>query len=361
MWLVSARDRARCSGATGHPGRRAAAVTAAAAGLLLVAGCQFPGTSSYAGGPTASGTVTVVATPGVADAPLYMAIRGGLFRQAGLTVHVVSGESIRSEVAALRSGRADIAFGDYADMFYAQELKKSSPGLKIVANGYDAAPSTVEVLTLPGSHITSPSDLAGKVIGTPEPQEMGTGKPPGQPCSPCSKPYSLETVATWSVLSSDNVNPHSIAWLPMPASRLITALEKRHVDAILATEPTIYQAQSQLGAVPVLDSFTGATANLPLAGYFTSASYAKNHYAVLDAFRAALLKAQSDGTMAGPVQTALTHYAHMDVRTASLVTLGTYPTSLQSTDLQRLVNLMFNFNALPSSTLLSVSSMIPKG
>jgi NitT/TauT family transport system substrate-binding protein len=357
MWLVSARDRARCGGATARPGRRAAGVTAAAAGLLLVAGCHFPGTSSYAGGPTASGTVTVVATPGVADAPLYMAIRGGLFRQAGLTVHVVSGESIRSEVAALRSGRADIAFGDYADMFYAQELK-SSPGLKIVANGYDAAPSTVEVLTLPGSHITSPSDLAGKVIGTPEPQEMSAG----QACTaPCLKPYSLETVATWSVLSSDNVNPHSITWLPMRASRLITALEKRQVDAILATEPTIYQAQSQLGAVPVLDACTGATANLPLGGYFTSASYAKNHYAVLDAFRAALLKAQSDGTMAGPVQTALTHYAHMDVRTASLVTLGTYPTSLQSTDLQRLVNLMFNFNALPSSTLLSVSSMIPKG
>ena len=77
----------------------------AAAGLLLVAGCSALGTSSNASEPTASGTVTVVATPGVADAPLYIAIKDGLFRQAGLTVHVVPGESIRSEVAALQSGR----------------------------------------------------------------------------------------------------------------------------------------------------------------------------------------------------------------------------------------------------------------
>src|SRR5215469_10600494 len=62
MRLVSARDRARCGGATGRPGRRAAGVMAAAAGLLLVAGCHVLGTSSNSSGPTASGTVTVVAT-----------------------------------------------------------------------------------------------------------------------------------------------------------------------------------------------------------------------------------------------------------------------------------------------------------
>jgi NitT/TauT family transport system substrate-binding protein len=357
MWLVTARDRARCGGATGRPGRWAAGVTAAAAGLLLVAGCHFPGTSSYAGGPTASGTVTVAATPGVADAPLYIAIKDGLFRQAGLTVHVVSGDSVRSEVAALRGGQADVVFSDYADMFYAQE--KSSPHLNLVANGYDAAPSTVEILTLPGSHITSPKRLTGKIIGTAEPQEMGTGKPPGQPCSPCSKPYSEETIAAWSVLSSDSVNPQRISWLPMPASQLIGALQARRVSAILATEPTIYQAESVAGAVPVLDAATGATGALPLAGYFTSASYAKNHHAVLDAFRAALLKAQADASMAGPVQTALTQYAHLDARTASLVTLGTYPTSLQLPDLQSLAETMFTFGVLPTGPL-TVSSLVPK-
>jgi len=353
MWLVSARDWASGGGATGRPGRRAAGVMAAAAGLLLVAGCHVPGTSSYASGPTASGTVTVVATPGVADAPLYIGIRDGLFRQVGLTVHVVSTESVRSELAALASGSANIAFADYADMFYAQERSPAAGHLEIVANGYDAAPNTVEVLTLPrgpGS-ITSPAGLKNEVIGTPEPQLMA----PGQ-----AKPYSLETVAAWSVLSTDNVNPHSITWRPMPASSLINALQSRQVDAILATEPTIYQAESRAGAIPLLDVASGATANLPLAGYFTTASYVRHDPKVLDAFRAALLKAQADGTMSGPVQTALTRNAHMDSQTASLVTLGTYPTSLQPADLKMVAGMMFTFNMLPSGTL-TVSSMIPKG
>jgi len=318
------------------------------------------GNSSAAGEPTGSGTVTVTAPPGVADAPLYIAMKNGLFRQAGIHVRVLStkrlpGESsgalVRSEVSALTSGQADIAFSDYADMFYAQQAKPSL-GLKVMANGYDAAPSVMEVLTLPNSTITSPSDLAKKIIGTAEPQEMPFSN---------SKPYSLDTIATWSVLSSDNVDPTSIKWHHMPVNQLVNALRTRQVDAILATEPTIYQAESVLGAVPVLDSATGATANLPLDGYFTNAAYAKAHAANLAAFRAALLKAQSDASMKTPVQGALMHFARMDVQTASLVSLGTYPTALQVTDLQRVANLMFNFNAEPTgSGTLTVSSMIAR-
>lgn len=349
MRLVSARDWARYGGAISRPRRRVVGVAAAAAGLVLVAGCHVPFTSSSAAEPTGSGTVTVAAAPGVADAPLYIAIKNGLFRQAGISVHVVAAGPVRSQVAALKSGQADIAFGDYADFFYAQQLKRSL-GLSIVANGYDAAPSVMEVLTLPHSSITSPADLAGKTIGTSEPQEMSYST---------KRPYSEETVATWSVLSSDNVNPTSIHWQTMPAGNLITALQNHQVDAILATEPTIYTAESSDGAVPVLDSCTGATANLPLDGYFTDAAYAKKNAANLAAFRAALLKAQADAAMAPPVQSALQHYAGLGVQTSSLVTLGTYPTSLQEPDLQRVANIMFNFNAQPTNaSTLTVSSMI---
>jgi len=290
----------------------------------------------------------------VADAPLYIGIKNGLFRQARIHVRVLSaaGATARSGVAALRSGQTDIAFGDYADMFYAQQLK-SSPDLRIVANGYDAAPRVIEVLTLPHSPITSPSDLTNKIIGTAEPQEMTFSN---------TRPYSLDTIATWSVLSSDNVDPTKVTWRPMPINQLISALRSGQVDAILATEPTIYAAESQLGAVPLLDSGTGATANLPLGGYFTDAAYAKAHAANLAAFRAALLKAQAAASNTTAVQGALMHFTGLTVQTASLVTLGTYPTGLQTPDLQRVASMMFNFNANPPNTTgtLIVSSMIAR-
>jgi NitT/TauT family transport system substrate-binding protein len=349
MSLVSALDQARWSLRARRPWRRAAAAAGTVAGLLLVTGCHVPWTSgSSASGPTASGTVTVVAPPGVADAPLYIGIKGGFFSSVGLNVRVVPSSSVKSELAALGSGRANVAFGGYADMFYAQE-QKHSPHLLQIADGYDAGPNVVEILTLPRSRITSASDLQGERVGTAAAQEM--------PVQGNSRPYSTETVAAWSVLTGDNVEPGKIRWIPMRSS-LVNALASHQVEAILATEPTIFEAESKLGAVPVLDVATGATANLPLAGYFTNTAYASQHADVVRAFRAALERAQADATMAAPMQSALTKEAGMNAQTAALVTVGEYPTTTSAANEQQVADLMFTFNSLPSP--LTVSSMVAR-
>jgi NitT/TauT family transport system substrate-binding protein len=328
-------------------------MAAAAAGLILVAGCSLPGFSSSAtAGPTASGTVTVAAAPGVPDAPLYIGLRDGLFSKVGLTVHVVSASSVPQEVAALRNHTADIAFGDYANMFYAQE-QTPAPHLLAVADGYDAGPNMVEVMTLPGSAIVTPKDLEYKVIGTASAQGIPTHNAKHQ-----FQPYGIDTVATWSVLASDNVHVERITWDPMPASKLIGALQARQVDAILATEPTIYAAESELGAVPVVDACTGATSNLPLDGYFTTNSYATKNPQVVAAFRSALAKAQAQAAMAAPLQTALTKSAGLKAQAAAMVTLGIYPATTSALNLQRVVNLMYIFGSLPKK--FDVKSIVVK-
>ena len=134
--------------------------------------------------------------------------------------------------------------------------------------------------------------------------------------------------------------------------------ESHQVDAILATEPTIYEAESQLGAVPVVDSCTGATANLPLDGYFTTNSYASKNAQVVAAFRGALATAQARAGMAAPLQTALTKSVGLRPRDAAMVTLGTYPTTLSAPNLQRVVDLLFNFGSLPDN--FGVPSMVVK-
>jgi NitT/TauT family transport system substrate-binding protein len=329
---------------------------AAAAGLILMTGCSLPGfSSSAAGGPTASGTVTVAAAPGVPDAPLYIGLRDGLFRKAGLTVHVVPASSVPQEVAALHNHSADIAFGDYANMFYAEQHNRAAH-LLAVADGYDAGPNVVEVLTLPGSKIAAPKDLENKVIGTASAQAIPTHNAKNQP-----QPYGIDTVATWSVLNSDNVHVGKITWDPMAASKLIGALQSGQVNAILATEPTIYAAESELGAVPVVDACTGATANLPLDGYFTTGSYATKNPQVVAAFRGALAKAQAQAAMSAPLQTALTKSAGMKAQAAAMVTLGTYPTTTSAQNLQRVVGLMFNFGTLPTNFNVGAIVVKPNG
>ena len=67
-----------------------------------------------------------------------------------MTVHVRSYPSVTEELAAVRSGQADVAVGDYANFFYAQEHYPGSP-MVVVADAYDAGPNTVDVLVRPGS------------------------------------------------------------------------------------------------------------------------------------------------------------------------------------------------------------------
>jgi NitT/TauT family transport system substrate-binding protein len=359
MKMVSAR---RWPARPWSSGRARIAAACALASAVLLAGCQLPGSGSSGAleqAPPGS-SITVASVPGVGDAPLYVAQQEGLFRQAGLTVHIRKYQNAAAEVTALHNGTANVAAGDYASFFYAQEqatapasAASGTPNdaavpMVVLADGYDAAPDIMDVLVPANSTITTPQGLQYATIGTSEPQLM-----PDQPGSP---PYSLETVAASSVLENDGVSLDKVHFEPMPEDQLIGALKSGAVDAILVTEPEIYQAESQLGARSVLDAASGETVNLPLDGYFAAASYAQKHHDVLAAFHAALMRAQASANQPAPLNNALTHYAGMSRETAALITVGVYPTSLRVTSLQRVADLMSFYGSLPRP--LDVSTMV---
>jgi NitT/TauT family transport system substrate-binding protein len=320
-----------------RPLRAMSAAMAVLAVTALAAGCQAgsgPGTSA-----AARAAITVAAIPGVDDAPLYLAAKNGAFRNAGLDVTIRPYQSVSKELQALQSGHVDVAAGDYADFFYAQATSRRAD-LRIVADGYHAAPGVMEVLTRPGLGISTPQDLARKTIGTAEPQVIPIQN---------GAPYSLETIATESVLQNDGVNPATVRWKPLPAGDLISALSRHEVSAILVQEPYILEAESQLGAFEVLDSCSGATASLPLSGYFTVKSFAGKYPAALREFRSVLQQAQTNAVLPGPLHAVLAEDSGMSMQVASLVTIGAYPTSLDPASLQRVVGLMFSSDVLTST------------
>lgn len=309
---------------------------------LLAAGCtSAAGPTAAAGGPS----ITVAVIPGTDTAPVMIAAREGLFRDHGLNVEVKTYQSLRSEFQALKHGDVDIAAGDYADFLYQEAAGNAS--LHLVADGYDATSNVMEVLSLPGSRITTPQQLVHKVVATPEPQLIPTSS---------SVPYSMETLATESVLNSEGVTPANVTWKPTPTKDLVSELSNGQVNAILATEPTIIQAESQLGAVEVMDSFSGQTASLPLSGYFSLAAYAGAHRAQLQNFRAALASAQANASSGGSLQALLPHLTGMNSQDAALVTIGSYPTSLSIGQVQRVADLMLDSGVI--STSLDVSKLV---
>lgn len=327
------------SAARRHPrALAAAAATLAVAGLT--AGCSG-GSGSAAG---ATGTITVAAIKGVDTAPLYAGAKpGGAFAKAGITVDIKTYASVAAEISALRQGKVDVAAGDYVDFLYSAAKKH---GLLIVADGYHAAPGVMEVLARPNSGITSPRDLIGKKIGTPLQQEL--------PNKGNGDPYSLESLAAQSVLNDDNIAPGSVTWDAMPSGNLIRALRNGQVSAIVVQEPYIYEAESQLGAVEVFDACSGATSDLPLSGYFSTKAYAKGNSALLAAFRNELQKVQASAALPGPVRTVLAS-EHGMKDSASLITIGSYPTTLNPASPGRVATLMFNAELV--SAALNVQSI----
>ena len=329
--------KAMPNGRPARPGRgRVRIAVGCAVAAVLVAGCSAFGGSPASDSAPAGSSITVAAVPGVGDAPLYVAWQQGLFRQHGLTVHLHSYQSMSQVMAALHNGQANVAVGDYADFFYEQEANASNP-MVVLADGYDAAPNIMDILVTPGSPITTPQGLLHKRIGTASPQVI-----PGN----VNAPYSIDTVAASSALDNDGVQPNLVKWVPMPANQLVTALRTHRVDAILVTEPQIFEAESQIGARTILDACSGQTVNLPLDGYFAPSSFAQKHRSDLLAFRSAMIRAQADAVQPAPLEAVLRHYAGMNRETASLITVGQYPTALKVTGLQRVADLMSFYGAL---------------
>src|SRR5579871_145302 len=317
-------------------GGRVRVAAGCAVAALLLAGCSALGGSSASGTAPAGSSITVAAVAGVGDAPLYVAWQQGLFRQRGLTVHLHSYQTMTQVMDALHSGQANVAVGNYAYFFYEQETNSSEP-MVVLADGYDAAPNIMDVLVRPDSRITTPQGLQGARIGTAEPQVMPSN---------VDAPYSIETVAASSALDNDGVQPNLVHWVPMQAKNLVSALRNGQVDAILVTEPQIFQAESEIGARTILDACSGETVNLPLDGYFAPKSFAEKNRAALETFRSVMTRAQADAVQPAPVQAVLRHYAGMSRETASLITVGQYPTALKVTSLQRVADLMSFYGAL---------------
>src|SRR5258708_11257913 len=175
MTLSSARNQRRAFRPSRRRLRLIAAVRASLGVATGIAACNpFPQAAASSGGPI----VKVGVVPGVANATLYLAKKRGYFASAGIDVQIVDFTSINSELKALTLGQVDVAAGDYGNLFLAQSaLQKNA--YKILADGYDAAPGVVQIMTMPNSPASTPPGPANRTIAAPHPNTLTP--PPNAP------------------------------------------------------------------------------------------------------------------------------------------------------------------------------------
>jgi NitT/TauT family transport system substrate-binding protein len=264
--------------------------------------------------------VTVGALAITDDAPLFVAIKKGYFRQQGLTVETKIVAASTDAIPDMLSGSVDIiGSGNYVSFF--QAAARGVIKINVLAAGSTCTSDDLDVMAMPSSKITSPADLAGKKIAV-----NLTGN--------------IQTLTINAVLKAKGVNTSGIKYVVVPFASMPAALAAGRVDAISAVEPFV-TATENAGAKAVLPQCQGTTADVPLGGYYATQAWAKKYPKTALAFQRAIEKAQVTSN-ANPklVQQVLPTYTKITSAVASKIALPYYPPTMVASQLQRVADLM---------------------
>jgi NitT/TauT family transport system substrate-binding protein len=310
-------------------GRAARPVLIGAVTALLVAACSSTSSTPSGGATTGSTqksaglekpTITVGVLPVIDDAPLEIAIKNGYFTQQGLTVKTTPLVQSTAAVPALLHGTVDIiGGGNYTS--YIEGNAKGTYNISIVGMATNCTEKNFEVLTLPGSGITSAKDLAGKTVAV-------------------NLTNNIQTLTLNAILKSEGVSG-TPTYIAIPFPNMAAALKAHRVAAVSVVEPFITATQKADGAVAVTSECTGPVANYPLSGYFATGSWVQQNPNTLKAFQKAMTQAQTYAN-ANPaaVRAILPTYTKITAAAAQHVAIGTFPPSIDVTQLQALADLM---------------------
>lgn len=277
-------------------------------------------------------------------APFHLAMKTGYFREAGFTFDpakdVVVSKSSGQSTDKLVAGEVDIAYSSYQPFFLAEGKGAAKPlgGVKLVADASSAGPGSCVVVALPDSSVKSVRDMAGKRVAV-------TGA------------SSVSALLVSSAVKTNGVDPTSIKWVPTPFEDTAARLKAGDVDAAFLTEPFLTGAQKTVGAVPVFDTATGPTANLPSAGWASTGNFVTANPNTVAAFQRVMQKATDEAKSdRSKVEPLLVEFSGVDNDTAKLATLLTFQSTLDATRLQRVPDLMLEFRVI--TTKMDVSTMI---
>ncbi|MPY77226.1 MAG: ABC transporter substrate-binding protein [Actinophytocola sp.] len=277
----------------------------------------------------------VAVTRAIDTAPLRIAVKRKMFRSSGLTVTLVEQHTQRRALKALWAGDVDVAFTGNVPV-----LKAAANGADIQLQGeaYIAGPSTMGLVTLPGTGYDDPAAKAAPRIAVDHIDGLGT-------------------LTTRSRMATEGVDPAAIEFTAMPFDGMMAALSAREIDAAWLTEPDISRAQQEYGARIVTDTARGAMLDFPMSSYVAEADRAAKYPTTFAVFRDVLTEAQQLAEDPTEVRDILGTFSSLDKTAVALVALGTFPTSLNAVRLQRVADLMHEGEIVRKR--IDVSSLVP--
>ncbi|MEU7830047.1 MULTISPECIES: ABC transporter substrate-binding protein [unclassified Nonomuraea] len=310
---------------------RCRALFLGAAVALTLTACggnsDSPGASANSNGLEKT-TIKVGALPIPDAVSLYIANAKGFFKEEGLTVQPVTITGGAAAIPQVKSGALDISQTNYASTFLAVSKGEK---LKLVADAYQAGPNTFNIMVPKDSPIKTVADLKGKTVLV-------------------NNLRNIATLAVTTQLKVAGLTENDVKFAEKPFPDMGNAITSGQADACWITEPFITANQSKLGFRKLADTMTGETEDLPIAGWMATDEWAKKNPKTLAAFQRAIGKAQSlASSNRKEIEAILPTYTKIDAKTASVITLGTFPSELSATRLQKVADLMLDYKYLTSA------------
>jgi NitT/TauT family transport system substrate-binding protein len=125
------------------------------------------------------------------------------------------------------------------------------------------------------------------------------------------------------------------------------ALKNHKVDGGWAVEPFVTLMEEAAGGRLILDSAKGSTVDFPIGAYTTTVAFAQRNPNTVAAFKRAISRASKlVGEDRSLVEKTLPTYSKIDAKTASLIHLSTYSSSVNQQRAQQVADLMTQYGFL---------------
>ncbi|HEV2780223.1 MAG TPA: ABC transporter substrate-binding protein [Actinophytocola sp.] len=288
---------------------------------MLLAGC-----ASNQGGGSAATDVELpevrLGVLGVPDeAPLHIAEREGIFEKYGLRPRMVESKLTGDNRFDLERGNEDIHFDSWVTIFLNM---RDGADWVLVGEAFQASANTAVLVTAPGSKLRTVRDLKGTRIAVNNTAGLGV-------------------LLINALLATNGLTPADVQIVETPFDQIGAAVQRGDAQSGWLIEPFLTVAALQTGAVPFVDTATGATLELPQSGYVCARSFAQRNPRTVRAFQNALVEAQVRAQDRTALEREFTDYlrnAGVTSTVASLMNVGTYPSSLRAVRPQRVADLM---------------------
>jgi NitT/TauT family transport system substrate-binding protein len=308
---------------------RVRALSAVSVLALVLAGAGCSAGQGDQIGPLEKTKLVVDDFPSVDSAGLYIAEQKGLFKALGLDVTIVPVfTSSQQTVTDIESGKADISSGDYVT--YVDDELQGNAHLEIVGEASILQPNQLALFVKSGSKIVKLSQLEGKKVSVAGHDDIAT-------------------LLIDSLLSDNNVPASTVTLVPgepLPADPAL--ISKGVFTAAPIPEPFVSEGEQEFGLQELADLDQGGTENFPIQGFAVTQAWAQQHPNTLKAFVTALDEGQeiADTDRAAVEQAIEQPPLKVAPSMAAVISLPDFPTAIDPTRLQRVLDDMIQFGFL---------------